>query len=93
MSQSAQSSFELGKEHLENKRFNDAIKAFLLAIKNEPDIAEYHAYLASAMVKSEQYEGAIQEANLAINIDPLCILAFKRRGDANRMLGHVDIST
>jgi tetratricopeptide (TPR) repeat protein len=81
--------FLIGIGHAVAKRFNEALVAWLNALKHEPNNADLHCNIAFIFYQREKYDEAIKHLMTAHRIDPLnadilaaCGLCFAR---LNRM--------
>ena len=82
MSGNAQSALERGKAHYDAGKFAEAVGDFSEAVRLNPQNATYHAWLARAFNRQQDYARAIEEANCAVELDATCALAYRQRGYA-----------
>lgn len=78
---------EEGNKALQAFQFQTAIRLYSTAILINPT-AIYYANRAAAHIKSESYGLAIEDATIAIEMDPNYLKAYYRRGSAELALGH-----
>lgn len=71
--------FEKGKACLETGNEVEAMRHFMQATLLAPDKGEYHAWLSLVFNRQENYSGALESANKALELDPNCSLAFRQR--------------
>lgn len=80
MSTEAEIVFEQGNSFMQDGMDAEAISAFKKAISLNPKVSKYHAYYAFLLIRADQYDKAMKEADLAITLDPNSILGFRQRG-------------
>ncbi len=59
-----------GKKAIEDKDWNKAIGAFLMALEADPTNADAHNYLGYSYRNIKQYEKALQHYKEALNLNP-----------------------
>jgi len=60
----------LGAIYAREKRYKEAVELFILAARENPDLAEAHDNLAQLFMQTNDYNGAIAEYNKVIALDP-----------------------
>lgn len=81
MSDEALTAFETGKKLLDDKKAPEAVSAFAKAVRLAPQIGEYRAWYAQALLGDGQPEAALREAEHAVQLDP-------QGGKGYRLVGH-----
>jgi tetratricopeptide (TPR) repeat protein len=79
-SAAAEELFERGKSYFDDKKFEEALMDFSELVRLEPDNADYHAWLARTFLNMGKLAEALAPANQALELDPLCQLAYRVRG-------------
>lgn len=72
--------------------FNEAMQSTLLAMKMKPDLADAHDLLASMHMSAGEYEKAVQECRLALQISPAdesatyhLMISLRHTGEKNEL--------
>jgi len=76
MSNQAEALFQQGKSHFEQKKSDKAEQSFREAIKHDETNADYHAWLARALAAMEKDTLALDDANIALKLNPQCAMAY-----------------
>ena len=78
----AEEAKELGNEHFKAGRFDEAIKAYSEAIKRNPAEPRYLTNRAAAKAKRMDWQGSLEDAELALKLDPKNVKAMIKKGNA-----------
>lgn len=70
------------------RRYNEALDGYTLAIQHQPSNPIYFANRAFAHIRLEEFGSAISDATEAIRLDPDYAKAYYRRGDAEFALSN-----
>ena len=80
MSDEATAAFERGKAYFDKEDYESAEREFSSAVHLEPGNAEFHAWLGRVYSVQENSAKALEKADLALQLDPKCAMAYVVRG-------------
>jgi tetratricopeptide (TPR) repeat protein len=78
----AEDALELGRTAAGNKDYNEALRQFSIAIKENPNNVKAYNNRGVAHYDLRDYDKAIEDLNKAIKIDPNFAMAYNNRGVA-----------
>ena len=78
----AEEAKEAGNEHFKAGRFDEAIKAYSEAVKRNPAEPRYLTNRAAAKAKRMDWQGSLEDAELALKLDPKNVKAMIKKGNA-----------
>jgi len=76
MSNQAEALFQQGKSHFEQEKWDKAEQSFREAIKRDEANADYHAWLARTLAAMDKATLALEEVNIALELNPQCAIAY-----------------
>jgi len=79
--QKAEEAKQRGNEHFRAKQWPEAVKEYEEAVKRAPKNAPIRNNLAAALCKIMDFNGAKQQIEIALDLDPKYVKAWARKGD------------
>ncbi|XP_060526118.1 uncharacterized protein LOC132701882 [Cylas formicarius] len=79
---------ELGNNAVKESKFTEAILHYTHAIKLDPDNYTLYSNRSYAFLKEQQYYFALEDANVAIRLNPSWPKGFFRKGEVEYATGH-----
>lgn len=82
----AEEAKQRGNEHFRNKKWVDAIKEYEDAVKRAPKNAAIRNNLAAALCKIMDFNGAKQQIDVALDLDPKYVKAWVQKGNVEVLM-------
>jgi hypothetical protein len=86
-SQKTDDLFLRGKKAYEDDRMSDAEAIFLRCTQEEPNNADYYAWLSGSLWAQERREESFYAAEHALRLSQTCQMAYRLRGNYNYVIG------
>lgn len=82
----AEEAKQRGNEHFRSKSWGDAVKEYEEAIKRAPKNANLRNNLAAALCKVMDFNGAKQQIDVALDLDPKYVKAWVQKGNVEVLM-------